>query len=106
MWKSLGHFFASVFQKVLAVDKAVVATEPVVEGKTSLVPVYGPLALPIEKAAYAVLGEIAAAITAGGAAAESHLTNAGVDQKVIDTVKAVVAGGVNLVDMAKAAPKP
>jgi hypothetical protein len=104
MWKSLGHFFASVFQKVLAVNTAVQKDAPVIEGATAAIPVYGPLAVTVEQAAFAVLGEIAAAINAGGAAAEAHLTSAGLDQNVIDTVKAVAASTVSLADVVKAAP--
>lgn len=97
MWKSLGHFFASFFQKVLAVA-------PVVEGVTAALPIYGPLGLTIEKAAFAVLGEVQAAISAGGAAAEAHLANAGLDANVIATVKAVGVSAVNLADVTKALP--
>jgi hypothetical protein len=104
MWKSLGHFFASVFQKVLAVNATIQKDAPVIEGATAAVPVYGPLAVTVEQAAFAVLGEVAAALNAGGAAVETQLTSAGLDQKVIDTVKAVAASSVNLADVVKAVP--
>lgn len=69
MWKSLGHFFASVAHKILAVNTTIQSAAPAIEGVTAAIPVYGPLGLTIEKSAFAVLGEVAAFINAGGAAA-------------------------------------
>lgn len=104
-FRSAGHFLATVFHKVLGAAQATVstvakdapvvvaaiqqveATAPVVEAVTATIPVYGPLGLTLEKAGYAVLGEIGAAIAAGGAAAKANLANAGLDQAVIATVE-------------------
>lgn len=105
MWKSLGHFFASIAKKVLAVNAVAQKDKATIEGATAVIPVYGPFAVGIEDAAFAVLGEVAACITAGGAAAEQHLANAGLDANVIATAKAVATGAVNLADVAKAFPK-
>lgn len=100
-FKSVGHFFATIFQKVLAVIPKVEATASTVETVTAAVPVYGPLAVPIEKAGYAVLGELASVLTAGGAAAEAKLADAGLDTNVIATVKALVASIPQFVALAK-----
>lgn len=54
-----------------------------------------------EKCAYAVLGELSAVLTAGGAAAQDKLANAGLDINVINTVKAVVDSVPNIVAVAK-----
>lgn len=91
MFKSVGHFFASVFQKVVAVIPKVQATEGTVEAVTAKIPVYGPLALPIEKAGYAALGELAAVLNAGGAAAKAKLADAGLDSLVIATVEELLS---------------
>jgi len=55
----------------------------------------------MEKAGYAVLGELSAVLTAGGAAAEAKLADAGLDTNVIATVKAIVAGSSQLASVAK-----
>jgi hypothetical protein len=91
MFKSVGHFFATLYQKVIAVIPKVEATEATVEKVTAAVPVYGPLGLTIENAAYAVLGELSAVLNAGGAAVAAKLNDAGLDIKVIQTVQALVA---------------
>jgi hypothetical protein len=93
-FKSAGHFLATVFQKVVADLPKIQKTESVVETVTAAIPVYGPLAVPIEQAGYAVLGELAAVLTAGGAAAESKLADAGLDVAVIATVKDLVSKGI------------
>src|SRR5579859_5197976 len=87
-FKTVGHFFATVIQKVIP---AVQKTEGVVETVTAAVPTYGPLALPVEKAAYAVLGELAAVLNAGGAAASTKLSDAGLDINVIKTVESLLS---------------
>ena len=106
MWKSLGHFFASIAQKILAVNKTVQADAPVIEGVTAAVPVYGPLGVTVEKAAFAVLGEIAAFINAGGAAAKAKLVNLGLDSAVVDTAEAVGTGAMAVVAAALPAAVP
>ena len=97
-FKSMGHFFATLVQKVLAAEPKIVAvgtavenTAAQVESVTALIPVYGPLAVTAEKAAYALIGEVMAALKAGGAAAEAKLADLGLDSAVVDTVKAVAA---------------
>lgn len=87
MFKSVGHFFATVFQKVVAVLPKIEATEGTVETVTAQVPVYGALALPIEKLGYAALGELANVLNAGGDAARAKLNDAGLDIKVITSVE-------------------
>jgi hypothetical protein len=87
MFKNIGHFFATVYQKVTSVLPKIQATETTVETVTSTIPVYGPLALPVEKLGYAVLGEISAVLHAGGAAASAKLADAGLDSAVISSVE-------------------
>ena len=89
-FKSLGHMFATGFQKVLAVLPKIEATEKTVETVSAEVPTYGPLLLTAEKAGYAALGELAAVLNAGGAAASAKLADAGLDINVIQTVEALV----------------
>jgi uncharacterized Ntn-hydrolase superfamily protein len=93
-FKSVGHFFATVFEKVVADIPKIQATEGVVETVSAAIPVYGPLAVPIEKAGYAVLGEIASVLTAGGAAAKAKLADAGLDTNVIATVEDLISKGI------------
>lgn len=90
VFKSTGHFFAVVFQKALKVIPAIEQTAVVVETVTAAVPVYGPLALTVEKAAYAVLGEIASVLVASDAAAKAKLADSGLDINVISTVEALL----------------
>lgn len=87
MFKNVAHFFASVYQKVLGGVDAVVKTETVVETVTAKVPVYGPLGVTLEKAGYAILGELSAVLHAGGDAAKAKLADAGLDSAVIATVE-------------------
>ena len=106
MFKSIGHFFATVFQKVVGVLPKIAATEATVEAVTAAIPVYGPLGLTVEKAGYAVLGELSAVLNAGGAAASAKLADAGLDVKVIQTVEALVASVPQFATLATiAAPK-
>lgn len=89
-FKSVGHFFATVFSKAVSIIPKIEATAGTVETVTAAVPVYGPLALPIEKAGYAILGEVAAVLNAGGAAASAKLNDAGLDISVIQTIEALL----------------
>jgi len=100
-FKSVGHFFATVFQKVVADVPKVEASASTVEAVTAAIPTYGPLAVPVEKAGYAILGEIASVLTAGGTAAEAKLADAGLDVNVIATVKALLASIPQFVTLAK-----
>ena len=90
-FKSVGHFFAVVIEKVIP---KVQATESTVEEVSAVVPTYGPLAVSVEKAGYAVLGELAAVINAGGDAAKAKLNDAGLDIKVIETVEDLLKKGL------------
>jgi hypothetical protein len=89
-FKSAGHFFASVFQKSIAELPKIIATAGTVETVTGAVPTYGPLAVTVEKAAYAVLGEVAAVLNASDAAGKTKLADAGMDVAVIETVEAIL----------------
>ena len=100
-FKSVGHFFAKVYQDVIAVLPKIEGTAATVEAVTAKLPVYGPLAVTVEQAGYAVLGEISAVLTAGGEAAAAKLADAGLDENVIATVKAVVASVPQVVAIAK-----
>ena len=100
-FKSVGHFFATSYEKVLSGLTKAEATEANVEKATSVVPVYGPLALTVEKAGYAVLGELSAVLNSGGAAAEAKLADAGLDSAVVATVKALLASIPDLAALVK-----
>jgi len=96
VFKSIGHFFANAIQKLLAAEPTVVADATKIEGTqatvtavSAAVPVYGPLAVNVENAGYALLGEVIAVLKAGGAAAQAKLADVGLDTAVIATVKAV-----------------
>jgi hypothetical protein len=107
MFKSIGHFFATFFQKVMTVLPKIEATATTVETVTAAIPVFGPLGLSVEKAAYAVLGELSAVLNAGEAAAAAKLADAGLDIKVIQTVQAIVASVPQVAALATAAtPTP
>lgn len=100
-FKSVGHFFAKAFTAIAKDIPKVEATAPIVEAVTNAIP-GGAVAMPLESAAYAVLGEVAAVITAGGSAAGNKLADAGLDISVIQKVEAVIASFPNLVTLAKA----
>lgn len=101
-FKSVGHFLATAYQKVVAVLPKVEATEKTVETVTAEVPVYGPLALPIEKLSYAALGELSAVLTAGGDAAKTKLADAGLDINVITSIEALLKSVPQIVALAQA----
>ena len=103
MFKSIGHFFATFFGGVLKVADVAAKAAPVIEGVTALIPVYGPLALTIEKAGEAALGELSAVINSGNAAAKQHLKDAGLDANVIATVEAILAKYPNVSALAAVA---
>lgn len=100
-FKSIGHFFATAYHAVVAELPKIEATESTVEKVSADIPVYGPLAVSVEKAGYAVLGELSAVLAAGGAAVEAKLSDAGLDIQVIDTVKAIVASVPTITAIAK-----
>lgn len=101
-FKSVGHFFATVYQKVVAVLPKLESTEATVETVSAKVPVYGPLAITLEQAGYAVLGELSAVLNAGGAAAKAKLADAGLDINVITTVEDLVKSVPQVAALAKA----
>lgn len=100
-FKSVGHFFATIYSKVLSVLPKIEGTATTVEAVTAKLPVYGPLAVTVEQAGYAVLGELSAVLNAGGAAAEAKLADAGLDENVIATVKELVASVPTVAALAK-----
>lgn len=102
-FKSVGHFFATVFQDALKAVPAIEATATTVETVTAAVPTYGPLAVPVEQAAYAVLGEVAAVLNATGPAASAKLADAGLDVNVIQTVEALLKSIPQFVALVKKA---
>ena len=97
MFKSVGHFFATVYSKALGIEQktikalpAVEGTESTVEAVSATIPVFGPLALPVEKLGYAVLGEISAILQTGDTALKSKLLDAGLDSAVVASVEDLV----------------
>lgn len=101
-FKSIGHFFAKFYSALKADLPKVEATAATVELVTAAVPTYGPLALPVEKLAYAALGELSAVINAGDAAAKAKLADAGLDTAVIESVEALVKSAPQVATLAKA----
>lgn len=111
-FNTVGHFFAALFQKVATEAPRIAdginkvdATEGVVEAVENKIPVYGPLALTPTKAAFAVLGEIAALLQVGGDAAKKKLADAGIDNKVLDTAEALASATVTLKHAVQVATK-
>ena len=102
VFRSIGHFFATFFSKAEAFLPRVESTATVVEAVTAALPVYGPLALTVEKAAYAVLGEVASVLNAADAAGRAKLADAGLDISVIETIEALVAAVPQVAALAKA----
>ena len=98
-FKSVGHFLATAFSAVVKDAAKVAGTASTVETVTGLV---DPAVVPVEQAAYAVLGEVSSVITAGGAAASAKLADAGLDSAVIAKVEAVLKSFPTLVTLAKA----
>ena len=98
VYNSVAHFIATAIKRLLAASPVIVAdctavesTQTEVTAITALVPTYGPLAVTVENAGYALLGEIIAVLKASGAAAEAKLLDVGLDANVVATVKAVAA---------------
>jgi hypothetical protein len=116
IFKNIGHFFATAVSKFLVLEPKIehVATEvaadaPVVEAVTAAVPVYGPLAVPIEKAGVMALGAIVGVLHALGAAAEAKLLDAGLDITAIQTAQDVytkLPGQIKTLVASNAAPTP
>jgi len=98
-FKSVGHFFATAYRAIVNDIPKVEATKTTVEAVTK---VADPNLVPVEDTAYAILGEVSSVLTAGGAAAEAKLADAGLDVNVINMVKTALASVPNLVVVAKA----
>jgi len=105
-FKSVGHFFASAFKKLAAAEPVVAkdiaaaqASKTEVEGITAAIV---PSAVPLEDAAYALLGEVASLLNAGGQAAADKLANVGLDVNVINMAKTVLSSVPQLATVAKA----
>jgi hypothetical protein len=121
VFKNAAHAFATFFKAakadiikyepiVVADLTKVIATQTTVEAVTGAVgsvvaPAFVPLALTVEDAGFALLGEVVKALNAGGAAVEANLVNAGLDQNVLTAVKAVAASATQVVTLVKAATK-
>lgn len=99
-FKSIGHFFAKAFQAIESELPKIEATKPEVEAVTEAIPGGAGVVL-FEDAAYAVLGAVAAALSAGGDAAKAKLADAGLDVVAIQKAEAAVASVPNLVAAAK-----
>ena len=105
-FKSVGHFLAKSFLAVvkevpkiesgiqdLESSKSTVETVTAAAGQGALVP--------IEDAAYAILGSVGAALAAGGDAVAKKLGDAGLDVVAIQKVQAVLASVPQLTAVAK-----
>ncbi|MGA7887647.1 MAG: hypothetical protein WCA44_18080 [Acidobacteriaceae bacterium] len=99
-FKSVGHFFAKAFKAIVADIPKIEATEKTVEAVTAAIP-GASAAVPLEDAAYAVLGEFASVLTTGGEAASQKLANAGVDVSIVQQVETLLKSFPNLVSLAK-----
>jgi hypothetical protein len=99
-FKSVGHFFAKAYKAVVAELPKIEATKATVETVTAAVP-GGAAVVPIEDAAYAVLGAVSAALTTGGDAAAQKLQDAGLDVAAVQKAQAVLAAVPHLVTVAK-----
>lgn len=108
-FKNVGHFFATAFlaiakdsPKVVAGIEKVEATQGTVEAVTAEIPVpQAAAAVELEKAAYAVLGAVASAITAAGKAATAKLADAGLDETAIQAAENAVKAYPSIVAVAK-----
>lgn len=99
-FKSVGHFLAKAFQAIAKEIPAIEKTEGAVELVTAAIPGTAAI-IPLEDAAYAALGGIAAAIAAGQGAASSKLADAGLDVGAIQAVETALKQFPNLLTLAK-----
>ena len=100
-FKSVGHMFATFFHAVGTGVAKLESTETSVETATAAIPGAAP-AVTIEKAAYAVLGEVASILNTGGEAVEAKLTDAGLDSAVVTQVKGLLGSVSQVAALAKA----
>jgi hypothetical protein len=97
-FNSVGHAFACILQKVhaglQAVEKILPAIQKdatIVEGITSLIPGAGAqTALAIERVAFGVLGDVAAAVNAADAATLAKGIDVTLDAEAVAAVKALI----------------
>ena len=98
-FKSIGHAFASALTTIHAGLKAVEkilpsiqGDEKIIEGVTALIPGAGAqTALAVERVAFSVLGDVAAAVQAVDAAALASGVNVTLDAEAVAAVKALIA---------------
>ena len=99
IFKNIGHFFATAFEKFLTVAPKVEATAdnveaeataaaPGIEAVTAKIPVYGPAAVTIEQAGFMILGAVAGVLHEVGEAAKQKLLDVGLDETAIATAQA------------------
>lgn len=99
-FNSIGHFFAKAFKAITTELPKIEKTEGTVEAVTAAIP-GGAAVIPVEDAAYALLGAFAAAFSASGAAVSTKLQDAGLDVVAIQKAEAVIAQVPQLVTVAK-----
>lgn len=99
-FKSVGHFFATVYKDVVSELPKVEATKATVETVTESVP-GGIAVVPLEDLGYAVLGELSAILNAGGDAAKAKLADAGMDVTVVNDVEALLKSVPQIATLAK-----
>lgn len=97
-FNSVGHAFAFALQKIhaglQAVEKvlpAIQKDEAIVEGVTSLIPGAGAqTAVAVERVAFGILGDVAAAVSKADAAALASGLNVTLDAAVAASVKTLI----------------
>jgi hypothetical protein len=98
-FKSIGHAFAFALQKIhaglQAVEKvipAVAKDATIVEGITALIPGAGAqTAVAIERVAFGILGDVAAAVNAADQAALAKGVNVTLDAEVAAAIKTLIS---------------
>jgi hypothetical protein len=98
-FKSIGHAFAFALEKIhaglQAVEKIIPAVQneaPVIEGITALIPGAGAqTAVAIERVAFGVLGDVAAAVNATDQAALEKGVSVTLDSEVAVAIKTLIA---------------
>lgn len=98
-FKSAGHVFAFALQKIhtglQAVEKIIPAVQkdaPIIEGITALIPGGGAqTAVAIERVAFGILGDVAAAVNAADQAALAKGVNITLDAEAAAAVKTLMA---------------
>lgn len=106
-FNSIGHFFAKAFLALKNDEPKIAADLNKVEGSETTVETVTALAggaslVPVEKAAYAVLGAVSGALLASEGAAAKKLADAGLDTVAIQAVEDLLKKFPALVAVAKA----